>query len=91
MTSDNDNETTSTNTSPETEVNLVFQYTGILTENLIKQLKCSNGPVQQILTLRKQKRCLPSLKPKDSSEESFVKEQLRSHVLYKLTCPGCQA
>ena len=40
--------------------------------------------VQPILTLWKQKTYLPTLK-------SVVKEQLRSHAVYKLTCPGCRA
>ena len=61
-----------------------MQYKGVPTENLIKQLKRSNAPVQRILTLQKQKTYLPTLKP-------VVKEQLRCHVVYKLTCPGCQS
>ena len=61
-----------------------MQYKGVPTENLIKQLKRSNAPVQRILTLQKQKTYLPTLKP-------VVKEQLRRHVVYKLTCPGCQS
>ena len=75
VTSDNDDETTSTNTSPQPKVNLFLQYKGVPTENLIKQLKRSNAPVRPILTLRKQKTHLPSLKP-------VIKEQLRSHVIY---------
>ena len=59
-----------------------MQYRGVPTENLIKLSKHSNAPVHPILTLWKEKAYLPTLK-------SVVKEQLRSHVVYKLTCPGC--
>ena len=67
----------STNTSPQQKVNLVLQYRGVPTEN-------NNALVEPILALGKQKTHLPTLKP-------VVKEQLQSHVAYKLTCRGCQA
>ena len=53
ITSHKDNETTSTNASPQQKVNLVLQYRGVSTENLIKQLKRLNAWVQPIFTLRK--------------------------------------
>ena len=40
ITSDNVNETTSTNTSPQPKVNLVLRYRGVPTENLIKACVC---------------------------------------------------
>ena len=52
-----------------TQVNLELQYRSVPTENLITHLKHSNGPIQPILTLRKKKMYLPTLKP-------VVKEQL---------------
>ena len=66
-----------TNTSPQQKVNLVLQYRGVPAEN-------NNSLVELILALGKQKMHLPTLNP-------VVKEQLRSHVAYKLTCQGCQA
>ena len=33
------------------------------TDNFIKQLKCSKAAIQPVVTLRKQKTFLPSLKP----------------------------
>lgn len=40
--------------------------------------------MQPIVTLRKLKTTLPSLKP-------AVKKELRSRVVYKITCPGCDS
>ena len=52
------------------------------TDNFIKKLKRSNAPIQPVVTLQKQKTFLPSLK-------SNVKEELRSCVVYKITCHAC--
>ena len=54
------------------------------TDNFIKQLKHSKAPIQPVVTVRKQKTFLLSLKPN-------VKEELRSSAVYKITCPGCHA
>ena len=54
------------------------------TDNFIKELKCSNAPTQPVATLQKQKTFLWSLKLN-------VKEELRSSVVYKISCPGCHA
>ena len=64
------------------KVNLTIQCRGLPTDNFIKQLKRSKAPIQPIVTLRKQKTFLPFLKPN-------VKEELRSSVVYNITCPGC--
>ena len=61
-----------------------IQYRGSVTDNFIKQLKKSGAPIQPIVTLRKLKTTLPSLKP-------LVKKELRSGVIYKITCPGCNS
>ena len=66
------------------KVNLIIQYIGLPTDNFVKQLKCSNTSMQPIVTLQKQTTLLPSLKPN-------VKEELRSSVVYKITCPGYHA
>ena len=47
-------------------------------------MKRSNDPIQPVVTLRKHKTFLPSLKPN-------VKKELRSSVVYKITCPGYHA
>ena len=62
----------------------VVEYRGNVTDNFIKQLKKCDAPVQPIVTLRKLKTILPSLKP-------AVKKELRSGVIYQISCPGCNA
>ena len=54
------------------------------TDNFIKQLKRSKAPIQPVITLRKEKTFLPSLKPN-------VDEELRSSVVNKITCLSCQS
>ena len=72
------------NENLQVKVNLIIQYRGFPTDNFIKQLKRSNNPIQPVVTLRKQKTFLPSLKPN-------IKEEPRSGVVYKITCPGGHA
>ena len=57
------------NENSPAKVNLVIQYQGLPTDNSIKQLKRSKAQIQPVVTLRKQKTSLPSLKPnvKESS------------------------
>ena len=59
-------------------------YRGKPTDMLAKQFKRLNAPCKVIMTTRKLKTCLPSLKP-------VVPRMLLSNVVYKLTCPGCGA
>ena len=56
------NDDASNENSP-TKVNLITQYRDLPTDNFIKQLKCSEAAIQPVVTLRKQKTFLPSLKP----------------------------
>ena len=56
------NDDASNENSP-TKVNLITQYRDLPTDNFIKQLKCSKAAIQPVVTLRKQKTFLPSLKP----------------------------
>ena len=51
------------NENSPTKVNLITQYRDLPTDNFIKQLKCSKAAIQPVVTLRKQKTFLPSLKP----------------------------
>ena len=59
-------------------------YRGKPTENLAKSFRKLNAPCKVIMTTRKLKTCLPSLKP-------TVPKMLLSNVVYKLTCPGCES
>ena len=63
---------------------LKIQYRGRQTDHFVKKLKETGAPVQSVLTLRKLKTCLPSLK-------APVEVRLRSNTVYKITCPGCGA
>ena len=45
--------------------------------------KC-NAPVNSVMTLRKLKTVMPSLKP-------TVEKKIRSDLVYKIVCPCCQA
>ena len=59
-------------------------HTWIDTDLLAKAFHKLNAPCTVIMTTRKLKTCLPSLKP-------LVPKMLRSNVVYKLTCPSCNA
>ena len=63
---------------------LLLQYRGRETDNLVRQLNKVAAPIRSVLTLRKLKTVLPSLKPP-------VPQQLRSRIVYHIECPGCQA
>ena len=70
------------NTTPSFQ--MVLQFRGRMTENVVRKLNRLHNPVKAIITLRKLKTVLPSLKPK-------VPKGLRSHIVYHITCPGCAA
>ena len=59
-------------------------YRGKPTDQLAMSFKKLNCPVKLIMTTRKLKTCLPSLK-------SPVPKMLLSNVVYKLKCPGCSS
>ena len=61
----------------------VLQYRGSISNEFVKKLNKFH-PVQTIFTTRKLKSCLPSLK------SSFDKD-LKSHVVYELTCNGVKS
>ena len=61
-----------------------LQYRGRETDKFVNALKRLNAPCKFVLTTRKLKTVLPSLKPS-------VPEMLLSKVVYKLDCPGCNA
>ena len=60
------------------------QYRGKSTEQLAQSLHKCQAPCSVIMTLRKLKTVTPSLKPP-------VENFLKSRVVYKITCPRCNA
>ena len=63
---------------------LIIQYRGKCTEDYARTLHKIEAPCTIIMTLRKLKTVLPSLK-------APVEKMLRSGVVYKLSCPRCSA
>ena len=63
---------------------IFLQYRGNLTEDFCRALKRCGAPVNPVLTLRKLKTVMPTLKP-------TVEKKIRSDVVYKINCPRCQA
>ena len=70
------------NIEKESKVMFCVSYRGHVTDTFLKKLKDSGAPVQPIITLRKLKTVMPSLKTSSTFES-------RSRVVYKITCPGC--
>ena len=74
-------------TKPQEKVekkSLIIQYRGKCTEDYVRALHKIEAPCTIIMTLRKLKTVLPSLK-------TPVENILRSGVVYKLKCPRCSA
>lgn len=63
---------------------LIIQYRGKCTEEYARALHKINAPCTMVMTLRKLKTILPSLKPS-------VEKLMKSGVVYELTCPRCSA
>ena len=61
-----------------------INYRGKPTEKLAHAYSRLNAPCKVIMTTRKIKTCMPSLKPS-------VPKVLLSNVVYQLKCPGCEA
>ena len=66
------------------KVMLMLQYRGKCSEDYARALHKSNAPCSIVMTLRKLKTVLPSLKPP-------VERLLKSRVVYKFTCSRCAA
>ena len=58
------------------------QYRGKATEKLAMSFRRMNAPCKIVMTTRKLKTVMPSLKP-------VVPRMLSSGVVYKIQCPGC--
>ena len=63
---------------------MMVQYRGKTSEDYARALHKINAPCRIVMTLRKLKTVLPSLKP-------AVEKMLKSGVVYHITCPRCQA
>ena len=59
-------------------------YRGKPTENLVTSFRKLNAPCRVILTTKKLRQVLPSLKPS-------VPKMLLSNVVYQIKCPGCDS
>ena len=63
---------------------LFVQYRGKCTADYARSLHKINAPCRVVMTLRKLKTVLPSLKPP-------VERIMKSNVVYNITCPRCQS
>ena len=63
---------------------MFIQYRGKSTEHYAQALRKLEVPCTVVMTLRKTKTVLPSLKPQ-------IEKELRSGVVYQIKCPRCQA
>jgi len=80
---------TSTRPTPPAEVEIakyviMIQYRGKCTEDFARSLHHCKAPCSIIMTLRKLKTVLPSLKPP-------IEKSLRSGVIYQINCAVCNA
>ena len=79
------NPTTSTHEMQEKDKFMLFvQYRGKCTEEYAQNLHKVNAPCRIVMTLRKLKTVLVPLKPS-------LEFMMRSNVVYKITCPRCNA
>ena len=72
------------NVDEKDKFRLFVQYLGKSTDHFAKQLHNCEAPCRVIMTLRKLKTVMPSLKPP-------VEKALRSGVVYQISCPRCKA
>ena len=63
---------------------IFIQYRGNCTESYANDLHKANAPCTVVMTLRRLKTTLPSLKPK-------TEKILRSGTVYQITCPRCKS
>ena len=78
------NEEPSSSQQSQRKASLIVQYRGKVTEDYARALHKAGAPCNIVMTLRKLKTVLPSLKPP-------TEKMLKSGVVYKLTCPSCSA
>ena len=63
---------------------LMIQYRGKCSEEYARALHRCSAPCTIIMTIRKLRTTMPSLKPP-------VEKMIRSGIVYKITCPRCTA
>ena len=63
---------------------LFVQFRGKCTEDYARALHRSNAPCTIVMTLRKLRTVMPSLKPP-------IEKEIRSGIVYKFTCSRCKA
>ena len=69
---------------PEESKKMVFiEYRGKITDQYVKNLISSGAPIKPIITLRKIKTALPSLKTR-------VENVITSNIVYKYSCSHCE-
>ena len=67
------------------DVKMMFvEYRGKVSEKFQQSLMKCSAPVKVIFTMRKLRSVMPSLKP-------MVDQSLRSGIVYKISCPRCDA
>ena len=74
----------STDQAKTEKLKVKIQYRGKSTEDYARALHKLNAPCMLVMTLRKLKSVLPSLKPP-------VEKMMKSGIVYHLTCPRCSA
>ena len=85
LTQEESQSSTSDSNEEEQADHLVFlQYRGKPCEDYVRSLRRIGAPCKVVLTLRKLKTMMPSLKVE-------VEKRLRSRVVYNLSCSRCQA
>ena len=73
--------------TPDTTITEKFikvQYREKITEDYVRALHKINAPCTIVMTLRKLKTALPSLKPP-------IEKVLKNRILYEIQCPRCTA
>ena len=84
-TTEENNNITDEPTVPTLHKKRIFiEYRGKITEDYSRALRKTQAPCQPVLTLRKLKTVLPSLK-------STIEKRVRSHVVYRIRCPRCNS
>ena len=61
-----------------------IQYRGRVTDSYVKRLRAADAPIQPVITLRKLRLFLPSLKEP-------VPKELTNLLIFKIQCPSCPA
>ena len=82
-TQQNQEVTTETENNKPSKFRICLQYRGSITDQFVKKMYDIQAPVQTVLTLRKLRSILPSLK-------CAIPLMIKSRVIYQITCPQCQ-